>query len=88
MIVEKVSKDGNVLKIRILNEGHTFCNLLRREVWRTGKVKQAGYFIDHPQVGVPEFTVNAESDPQKLLSEAAKNAKKRVEDLKKEITKI
>ncbi len=88
MNVEKISKEGNVLKIRIFNEDHTFCNLLRREVWKTGKVNQAGYFIDHPQVGVPEFTINAESDPKKVLLEAAKNAKKRVDDLKKEITKI
>jgi|TARA_Y100000310_G_C20457702_1_gene703840 DNA-directed RNA polymerase subunit L len=88
MNVEKISKNGNVLKIKILDEDHTFCNLLRREVWNTGKAKTAGYFIEHPQVGDPEFTVDGTSDPKKLLSTAAKEAKKKIDDLKKEISKI
>ena len=88
MNVQKISKEENVLKIKILEEDHTFCNLLRREAWNTGKAKTVGYYISHPQIGEPEFTIDSTSDPKKVLSAAANSAKRKIEDLKKEISKI
>ena len=88
MELKKIAEDGNRLKIRIKGEGHTFCNLLRRELWNTGKVKTVGYYIEHPQVGDPEFTLDAQAEPKKLFATAAKEAKQKIEALKKQIEKL
>ncbi|MAF37104.1 hypothetical protein CL622_08375 [archaeon] len=88
MQLRQISKKGNKLRIRVREEGHTFCNLIRRALWKTNQIKTAGYYIEHPQVGQPILTVDAKSEPKKILAKAAADTKAMLDALKKEIEKI
>ena len=37
------------------SEDHTFCNILREELWNDKSVKVAVYNISHPLIGIPKF---------------------------------
>jgi len=76
----KVIKRGpNDLEIEIEGEGHTFCNVLRKELYEDKAVVYAGYTIDHPLVGIPRFYVRtdgSESPEEALLKAAQRIAEK------------
>ena len=49
------------IKHRILFEikgvDHTFCNMLKEELWNNSDVKSCSYRIKHPLISVPTFIV-------------------------------
>ena len=56
-----------------LDETHTFCNLLKKELQNDNNVKIATYSIDHPLIGKPRFIVETSgTDIKKTLIDAAK----------------
>ena len=64
------------------NAAATLVNALRKELWQDEKVKVAGYNIDHPLVGSPQFILETTG------VEARKALKSAVERLSKDITKL
>ncbi|MBI5397955.1 DNA-directed RNA polymerase subunit L [Candidatus Woesearchaeota archaeon] len=65
------------LVMDVNGEGHTLCNLLKKELWKNKHVKAAGYHVNHPLVGTPRFVVETDGEnPKEALIAAAKSMKK------------
>ncbi|MBN2112260.1 hypothetical protein JW707_04125, partial [Candidatus Woesearchaeota archaeon] len=57
--------------------------------WNDKHVKNAGYRIDHPLVGIPNLMVETDgADPRKTISAAVKRLAKSAEDFKKSAKSI
>ena len=73
MKINIVEKSKNKLIMEIKGENHTLCNALKEELYNDEDVKAAGYFIEHPEIGIPKLVVETNGkDPVKAVSEAAK----------------
>ena len=79
----------NRLMFELKGETHTFCNILRRELWNDKHVKAAAYNIEHPLIGIPKMIVETDGkeSPKKALSEATKRIKKVNDTFKKQFMK-
>lgn len=75
MEIHVVESSKNKLVIDIKGEGHALCNSLKKELWNDDDVKNAGYFIEHPQVGTPRLLVETKGSktPQKAIADACKH---------------
>lgn len=74
----KVLEDKKTrLVVEVEGETHTFCNAIKKELWKDENVKAAGYNISHPYVGIPKIVVetNTSTTPKKALEEAIKRLK-------------
>ena len=89
MELEIVSKSKNRIVFELKGEGHTFCNLLRDELWNEKDVIASGYHIKHPLVGIPKFVAETKSsDVVAALESASKSIKKMTQDFKKSFSSI
>ena len=89
MELEIVSKSKNRIVFELKGEGHTFCNLLRDELWNEKDVIASGYHIKHPLVGIPKFVAETKSsDVATALESASKSVKKMAQDFKKSFSSI
>lgn len=68
----------NRMVFELKGETHTFCNILRKELWNDKHVKAAAYNIEHPLIGIPKIIVETDGieTPQKALKEAIKRMQK------------
>ena len=56
---------------------HTFCNVLKKELWNDKDLHISGYYTEHIQVGHPRFIVEtSDKDPMDALRDAVKRLKK------------
>jgi len=77
------------ITFQLKGETHTFCNALKKELQGVKGVNLATYKIDHPLVGVPEFTMETKGiEPRKALKEALSNLKKKAKEFGKELSKL
>ncbi len=80
-------------KIRLVfdlkGEDHTFCNILKEELYTDKDVKVATYSIAHPLLGVPRFIIETASakTPRKAVSEALARLKKTFASFRKAVEK-
>ena len=73
----------NKLMLEIKGEDHTFCNMLKEELWNNKHTKAASYYIKHPLVGVPTLVLETDGeDPVKMLQAAAKKLGKDLDKFK------
>ncbi|MEK6964356.1 MAG: DNA-directed RNA polymerase subunit L [Nanoarchaeota archaeon] len=50
---------------------HTFCNLLKNELWQDKDVKISTYAINHPLIGNPKLIIETkENETEKALTKA------------------
>lgn len=85
----KVLEDKkNRFVVEIKGEDHTFCNMLKKELWNDSHVKIATYNIHHPMIGKPKMIVETDGaeEPRKALIEAAKRLGKDLDKFKKEFS--
>ena len=80
----------NKMVLEIKGETHTFCNVLKKELWNDKHVKLAAYNISHPFVGKPTLVVETDSaeTPKKALLEASKRLQKGFDKFKSEFSKV
>ena len=73
-----IEEGKNRIVVEIKGEDHTFCNLLRKELWNDKHVKAAAYTVDHPEVKEPKLIVETDgkADPKKAMIDAAKRVRK------------
>lgn len=84
-----LEESKNKLVFQLKGETHTFCNLLKEELYLIKSVKIATYKIDHPLIGLPTFMVETEGiEPRKAIKDALKNLRKKAEDFKKEVKSL
>jgi len=83
MEVVTLENEKNRLKVQIKGEGHTFCNILRKELWQDKNVDIAGYLIEHSLTSDPVFTVEvSKGDAKKAVLDAIDRLKKLNKELK------
>ena len=87
MEINYIEDKKNSIVFEITDVSHGFCNLLKEELIKDKNVQLAVYRIDHPQVGVPRFKIEA-NDPKKALKTAIKSLRKQTEEFKKEVSKL
>jgi DNA-directed RNA polymerase subunit L len=74
------------LKIEIVGEGHSFCNLLRKTLLEEPTVDFAGYNIDHPLLASPVFILRTKKrQANVVLREALEKMLARTEEFRKKI---
>ena len=76
------------LKIEVQGEDHTFCNILKKELWNGKNVKIAGYQIAHPLIGNPVIIVESDKDPKKALLDAVERLQNKNKELLKLVKKL
>ncbi len=78
MEIKIMKKTKNELKIQIVGEGHTFCNILQKALVKDKRVDMAGYNIKHPLTAIPILYINtkARSKPDAVLLQAVKQMQK------------
>ena len=77
----------NRITLEIQGVNHTFCNVLRKELWNDKHVKISAYNIKHPLVGSPCMIVETDGKktPKQALQDAVKRLEKSSEALQKEV---
>lgn len=75
--VKVVSKTKTELKIEIIGEDHTFCNLLQNVLLNDKNVEIAGYDQPHPLIrsSIIYLRTKREVSPEKVLLNALENLK-------------
>lgn len=75
--------------VEVEGETHTFCNIVKKELWKDENIKSAGYNISHPYVSEPKIIVetNTSTEPKKALNAAADRIKKQATDFKQAFSK-
>lgn len=78
------------LRFTLKGEDHTFCNLLKSELWNNKDVIVSSYKIDHPLIGLPIFLIetNGKTGPRDALKNAVKNLKDNNKEILKSIAKL
>ena len=77
MEIEIIENKKNMLTFELKGETHTFCNILKNELWNDPKVTVSAYRIKHPLKGIPLFTVETNGKaPIDALQDAIKRLKK------------
>ncbi len=88
MEIKVIESKKNRLVIEIEGEGHSLCNALNHELNNNSKVNSSGYFIDHPQTGIPRIVIETSSgSPKDALVDAAKKLIKQNDKFLKAFTK-
>ncbi len=88
MEIKIAEKSKNKIIMDIVGADHTLCNALSDELWEGGKVKAAGYKINHPLLGVPRMVIETSGDDvKKVIQEAVKRLGKKNDELRKKVAK-
>ena len=75
--------------IAIKGEDHTFCNLLKEELWNDDSTKATAYRIDHPLVSVPNLIVETSGEAARtVLKRACTRVTNQLEKFKDSAKKI
>lgn len=82
MEVKVLAKSKNELRLKIVGEDHTFCNLLQNVLLEDKNVELAGYDQPHPLIrsSIIYVRTKREVSPEKTLLNALEN----VQELNKE----
>ncbi len=83
MAIKVLLNEGQELRIRITNEGHTALQLFRSRLNDSKDVEYANYFIGHPELDEPEFYLRVKKgkNPSKILQSLGKDITKELEGL-------
>ncbi len=75
MEVKVISKSKNELRLEIIGEDHTFCNLLQNVLLQDKNVELAGYDQPHPLIrsSIVYLKTRREVSPEKTLLNALAN---------------
>lgn len=83
MELKILEEKKNRLVFELKGEGHTLCGMLKTELWNDEHVKAAGYYIEHPLIGIPRFTIETDgAEPKKVVVAALKRIDKQLAKLK------
>ena len=81
MEIKVLKKTSDEIRVEIIGEGHTFCNLLEKALLEDPMVEVGGYSLQHPLVSNPVVHVRMkekrkpEKRPETALKEAAEKAR-------------
>jgi len=80
MDIKILKKTTDEMRIEILGEGHTFCNLLQKALLEDETVEVGGYSVEHPLVSNPVVHVRMKEKrrPEKRPETALKEATEKI----------
>ena len=82
-------EEKNRLVFTLEGEDHSFCNILRKELWNDKDITVASYVVDHPLLGTPEFIVETKKgSPKDAVKGAVDRAHKQVNAFSKAFAKL
>lgn len=88
----KIINDSSKLELELMvpGEGHTICNVLRKNLMEDEDVEYAVYGIDHPLIGEPTITIKVKrtKNPKKALLKASTKLKEDAKEFRKLIESI
>jgi len=87
MEIEILKDEDDYLEVEIKGEGHTLCNLLRKQLSEEKNTKFSSYNKKHPLVSQPILNVKA-SNPKKAILNAVDSSKKLIKEFRSELKKI
>jgi len=77
MEVTALENEKTRIQLEIKGEGNTFCNALKKELWKDKDMEVAGYYIEHSLTSDPILTVEvSKGDAKKALLDAVDRLKK------------
>ncbi len=89
MEITILKEEKDTLELQLDGEGHTLCNLLRKELWDSEDTKVASYNISHPLIASPKLIVVSEkTKPRKLLLDSVESLKKKNSELRSLLKKL
>ncbi len=80
MELKIVEKEKNSLKIILMGEGHTFANLLRKNLKKDEHVTYAAYKVGHPLLDREQPVLFLETDGKETPAEALKKAAHKIKE--------
>lgn len=89
MEVELLEKEGTKMKLRLVGEGHSFSNVLRKKLHEDERIETSAYNIAHPLLSDPEVHVKTEErkSPKRALIRAADELSEEYEEVKNKLEK-
>ncbi|HLC62756.1 MAG TPA: DNA-directed RNA polymerase subunit L [Candidatus Nanoarchaeia archaeon] len=83
-----VTEEKNKIEFELLGEDHTFCNVIRRELWEQDDLNLAAYRISHPLISDPLIIVEThKTDAVKVLQSSIESLRKKNKALKESFSK-
>jgi len=87
--IKVIEKSKKRLVFDLIGTDHTFCNVLKHELWNDKSTKISAYSIEHPLIGIPRFIVETDDkEPEKTLNDAVKRLQKKNEQFLELFKKI
>ncbi len=84
-----LEQSKNRLKFELKGEDHSFCNILKKELWHDKNVEISGYMVEHSLVSQPVFTVQVKSgEAKRAVLDAAERLKKLTKDLREQFKSL
>ena len=87
MELKVLKQDKDYVELEVIGEGHTMCNVLRKEIFNEKDDVVAGYNIEHPLVSNPKMIVKGDK-PVKLILNAVDRLKDKNKELRIKLKKI
>lgn len=89
MELKIIEEKKNHLIFKIIGEGHTLCNAIKKELLNDDKVKIATYNVEHPLIQEAQFILQTDGkEPKKAVSDAIKRLDKTLEKLGKQAKEL
>jgi len=89
MEINILKETNESMELEIVGEGHTFCNVLRQELFNVEGVNFASYNLKHPTIGSPIFIVNLnKGKPKKALLDGANLLKEKTNEMRALLKKL
>ncbi len=83
-----LSKSKDKLNFELKGEDHTFCNILRKELWNDPTTKSTGYSMETGLTDILKFTIETKGKtPKKALLDAINRLNKKAEEFLKKLKK-
>ena len=86
MELKILKRTPDEMRVEIVGEGHTFCNLLEKALLEDPTVEVGGYSLEHPLVSNPVIHVRMKEKrkPEKRPETAVKEAAEKIRHRNKE----
>lgn len=86
MDIKILKKTTDEMRVEIIGEGHTFCNLLEKALLEDPTVEVGGYSLEHPLVSNPivHVRMREKRKPEKRPETAVKEAAEKIRHRSKE----
>ena len=87
MDLRVLKQDKDYVELEVIGEGHTMCNVLRKEIFNEKDDVVGGYNIEHPLVSNPKMIVKGDK-PIKLILNAIDRLKDKNKELRSKLKKL